>query len=118
MQATNRLTASSYFTRQVIIPVAACQASLGSDRLVTIQRSAGLRPKAPNATEARGHLAPHPGDDGPAMQWIDLSTFGALLARKYELACYCPGCRRWATCDLGMLVRNGLGERVITETRP
>ena len=31
---------------------------------------------------------------------IDLSTFAGLLRRNHTLGCYCPGCRRWATCDL------------------
>jgi len=49
---------------------------------------------------------------------INLSTFGGLLEHGRELACYCPGCRRWAACDLAMLVRNGLGGRRMTECRP
>ena len=49
---------------------------------------------------------------------IDLSTFAGLLRRNYWLGCYCPGCRRWATCYLAMLVRNGLGDRRITECKP
>lgn len=49
---------------------------------------------------------------------IDLSTFAGLLRRNHSLGCYCPRCRRWATCDLAMLVRNGLGNRRITECKP
>jgi len=49
---------------------------------------------------------------------IDLSTIAGLLRRNYSLGCYCPGCRRWATCYLAMLVRNGLGDRRITECKP
>lgn len=54
----------------------------------------------------------------PGMRGADLSTFAGLLDHGHELACWCPGCRRWASCDLAMLVRNGLGERRITECRP
>jgi hypothetical protein len=51
------------------------------------------------------------------MQRIDLSTFRGLVERNHELACFCPGCRRWATSDLAMLVRNGLGDRHMPEVR-
>ena len=37
---------------------------------------------------------------------------------QYELACWCPGCRRWAACDLRTLVRQGLGDRAIQACRP
>ena len=49
---------------------------------------------------------------------IDLSTFAGLLRGNHQLACFYPGCPRWASCDLAMLVRNGLGGRRITECRP
>ena len=49
-----------------------------------------------------------------AMQSIRLDTFRALLEHEYQVGCWCPGCRRWATTDLEMLVRNGLGDRSIT----
>lgn len=48
------------------------------------------------------------------MQAIRLDTFRALLEHEYQVGCWCPGCRRWATTDLAMLVRNGLGDRSIT----
>lgn len=54
----------------------------------------------------------------PAMAAITISTFRELLQHQYELACWCPGCRRWATCDLGTLVREGLGDRAIQACRP
>lgn len=47
------------------------------------------------------------------MQSVRLDTFRALLEHEHELACWCPGCRRWATTDLAMLVREGLGDRSI-----
>jgi hypothetical protein len=49
---------------------------------------------------------------------IDLSTFAGLLTRNHNLAAWCPGCCRWATCDLKMLVRNGLDDRQIHRCRP
>ena len=49
---------------------------------------------------------------------IDPSTFGGLLADKYDVAAWCSGCRPWATCDLAMLVRNGLGDRKISRCKP
>jgi len=52
------------------------------------------------------------------MQRIDLSTFRELLDHAHELACYCPGCGRWAACDLAALVRAGLGDKPIRFKRP
>ena len=63
-------------------------------------------------------LASHLGDHAPAMMRIDLSNFRGLLERNYLLAAWCIGCRRWATCDLAMLVRNGLVDRQITRRKP
>jgi len=34
------------------------------------------------------------------MDEIRLDTFRALSKHHYELACSCPGCRRWASCGL------------------
>lgn len=53
-----------------------------------------------------------------AMQRIDLSTFAGHLNRYHRLDCYCPGCKRLASCNLAELVRNGLGDRKICECRP
>lgn len=52
------------------------------------------------------------------MDRIELSTFAGLLEHGHGLAAWCPECRRWASCDLAMLVRNGLGGRDITRCRP
>lgn len=52
------------------------------------------------------------------MDAIRLDTFRALLDHGHGLDCWCPGCRRWAACDLAMLVRNGLGDRPIMAARP
>lgn len=52
------------------------------------------------------------------MRDIRIDTFRALLVHQYDLACWCPGCRRWATCDLAMLVRNGMGDRAIQVCKP
>jgi hypothetical protein len=52
------------------------------------------------------------------METIRLDTFAALLKHKHELACYCPGCRRWATVNLQMLVDAGLGDRDPMNCRP
>jgi hypothetical protein len=43
------------------------------------------------------------------MDAIRLDTFRALLDRGYALDFWCSGCRRWAACDLPMLIRNGRG---------
>src|SRR5688572_28509481 len=51
------------------------------------------------------------GDHAPAMERIELKSFADFLAHGHGLACWCPGCRRWAKCDLPKLVRNGLGDR-------
>lgn len=51
------------------------------------------------------------GDLASTMQPIEIRTFREILERKLELACFCPGSRLWATCDLAMLVRNGRGDR-------
>ena len=51
------------------------------------------------------------------MQEIRLDTFAKLLEQGYGLSCWCPGCRRWASCDLAMLCRNGMGDRPIMGAR-
>lgn len=51
-------------------------------------------------------------------QPIHLDTFADFIRHKHGLAAFCTECRRWASCDLAMLVRNGLGNRRITECRP
>ena len=49
-------------------------------------------------------VCPH----APAMHRpISVNTFREILEHRYTLACWCPSCRRWATCDLAMLVRLG-----------
>ncbi|MDQ5880830.1 MAG: hypothetical protein QG616_660 [Pseudomonadota bacterium] len=49
---------------------------------------------------------------------IRLDTFRALLEHRHDLACYCPGCRRWASTDLAGIVALGLGDRPISDCRP
>lgn len=47
------------------------------------------------------------------MRPIDLSTFASLLEHDHVLACYCPGCRRWASTNLSQLVppsASGIGQ--------
>jgi hypothetical protein len=57
-------------------------------------------------------------DHTPVMERIEVRTFRQILEREYQLACFCPGCRRWATCDLAMLDRNGLGDRDVSRLHP
>lgn len=52
------------------------------------------------------------------MKLIEIRTFRQILARDHELACFCPGCRQWATCDLAELVANGLGDCEPRHCRP
>ena len=52
------------------------------------------------------------------MERIEIRTFRQILERNYKLDCWCPGCKRWAKCDLAMLVRNGLGDQQITQCWP
>lgn len=52
------------------------------------------------------------------MQPIILRTFSDYLEHGHGLACWCPGCRRFASCDLAELVRNGLGNRDPATCRP
>lgn len=54
----------------------------------------------------------------PGMRAIRIDTFASLLKHGYGLDCYCPGCQRWASTDLAMLVRNGLGDRPAHRCRP
>ena len=49
---------------------------------------------------------------------IVLRTFRDHLVHRHGLACWCPGCRRWATCNLGELVMRGLGDREPARCRP
>lgn len=49
---------------------------------------------------------------------IHVATFGQLLDCGYVLACYCRGCRRWASANLADLVAHGLGDEPIAERRP
>ena len=51
------------------------------------------------------------------MQEMRLDTFAKFLERGYCLSCWCPGCLRWASCDLAMLCRNGMGDRPIMGAR-
>ena len=52
------------------------------------------------------------------MEQINLSTFSGLHRHRHELACYCAGCRRWASTDLAQVIALGLGDRPITAHRP
>ena len=58
----------------------------------------------------QGRLSSHCRHHAPPMQRIEIRTFRQILERNHELACFCPGCRRWATCNLAELVANGLGD--------
>jgi len=51
------------------------------------------------------------------MQKIRPDTFAKLLERGYGLSCWCPGCKRWASCDVRMLCRIGMGDRPILGAR-
>lgn len=44
------------------------------------------------------------------MDKIHVDTFASLLEHGYGLACWCPGCRRWAHADLPSLVTEGFGD--------
>ena len=45
------------------------------------------------------------------MERIELDTLADFLRHKHALDCWFPGSRRWATCDIAMLVQNGLGNK-------
>lgn len=49
---------------------------------------------------------------------VRLSTLSDLSRHGYQIACYCPRCRRWAELDLPRLARQGFAERLVTEFRP
>jgi hypothetical protein len=53
-----------------------------------------------------------------AMQPTRIDTFADFLKHNYELACFCPGCRRWASCDFVALVAAGMGDRQVRKSRP
>jgi hypothetical protein len=44
------------------------------------------------------------------MQAIRIDTFRSLLENNHGLDCWCPACRRWASCDLPALINSGLGD--------
>jgi len=52
------------------------------------------------------------------MYSIRLDAFASLLQHGHGLDCWCPGCRRWANCDLAALLRAGLGDRPVGANRP
>ena len=66
----------------------------------------------------QGRLSSHCRHHAPPMQRIEIRTFRQILERNHELACFCPGCRRWATCNLAELVANGLGDYDPRNCRP
>src|SRR5262245_24642671 len=45
-------------------------------------------------------------------------TFRQILASRFSLACFCPGCRRTAACSLEFLMANGLGDSETSACRP
>jgi len=49
---------------------------------------------------------------------IRLATLSDLSRHGYQLACFCPRCRRWADLDLPQLSSSGFAERRLTEFRP
>jgi hypothetical protein len=49
---------------------------------------------------------------------IRLATLSDLFRHGYQLACFCPRCRRWADLDLPQLAMNGFADRQVTEFRP
>lgn len=53
-----------------------------------------------------------------AVNAMRFDTFPNLLRYNHGLDCYCHSCRRWASTDLAMLVRNGLGDRQVHLCRP
>ncbi len=66
----------------------------------------------------RAHRLTLPRDHAPAMERIEIRTFRQILERNHKLDCWCPGCRRWATCNLAELVAAGLGDRDPALCRP
>lgn len=67
------------------------------------------------------HALSHPRAHSVHMERINptrLSTLSDLARHGYQLACYCPRCRRWAELDLPHLERQGFAERLVTEFRP
>ena len=53
-----------------------------------------------------------------AVNPIRLATLSDLSSHGYQLACFCPRCRRWADLDLPKLTLAGFAERRLTEFRP
>ncbi|MGH8863467.1 MAG: hypothetical protein ACREVZ_02280 [Burkholderiales bacterium] len=52
------------------------------------------------------------------MQRIDLSTLRGLPDNGHGLDRWRTGCRHWASRDLTMLARNGVGERPVQDQKP
>ncbi len=49
---------------------------------------------------------------------IRLATLSDLSVHGYQLACYCPRCRRWAQLDLPRLAGRGFADRRLVEFTP
>ena len=58
------------------------------------------------------------GDHAQAMRSTTLSTFRDYLNQRETLACWCPGFRRTAACNVAALVAAGMGDRVVDRSRP
>jgi hypothetical protein len=70
------------------------------------------------ALNFRVHGLTLPSDHALAMQHFEVRTFRQILERNHQLACFCSGCRRSATCNLAELVANGLCDRDPEPCRP
>ena len=48
---------------------------------------------------------------------ISMGSMEKLRAHDHKLALYCLSCDRWGMADLDWLIRNGKGDRTVTEAR-
>ncbi len=48
---------------------------------------------------------------------ISMRTFEELRKHSHSLALYCLPCNRWGEANLDWLIRNGKGNKSVTETR-
>ncbi len=48
---------------------------------------------------------------------INVSTIDDLNRQDYALALYCLSCDRWGEANLDWLIRNGKGNKPVTEAR-
>ena len=48
---------------------------------------------------------------------ISMGTIEKLREQNHTLALYCMPCNRWGMADLDWLIRNGKGDKHVTEAR-